>query len=109
MGTYCKVYFKLIKTKNNMKKNTKAIQEFCKTNNLTYEQFIGKDSVGGNLDLEGLTSIPEGFNPTVGGYLDLGGLTSIPEGFNPTVGGLSLIHISEPTRRHHVSRMPSSA
>ena len=23
--------------------------------------------------------------------------------------GLSLIHISEPTRRHHVSRMPSSA
>ena len=26
-----------------------------------------------------------------------------------TGGGLSLIHISEPTRRHHVSRMPSSA
>ena len=25
------------------------------------------------------------------------------------VGRLSLIHISEPTRRHHVSRMPSSA
>ena len=25
------------------------------------------------------------------------------------VQGLSLIHISEPTRRHHVSRMPSSA
>ena len=24
-------------------------------------------------------------------------------------GKLSLIHISEPTRRHHVSRMPSSA
>ena len=24
-------------------------------------------------------------------------------------GDLSLIHISEPTRRHHVSRMPSSA
>ena len=24
-------------------------------------------------------------------------------------GYLSLIHISEPTRRHHVSRMPSSA
>ncbi len=42
---------------------------------------------GGNLDLSGLTSIPEGFNPTVGGWLDLSGLTSIPEGFNPTVGG----------------------
>ena len=25
------------------------------------------------------------------------------------VDELSLIHISEPTRRHHVSRMPSSA
>ena len=25
------------------------------------------------------------------------------------VSDLSLIHISEPTRRHHVSRMPSSA
>ena len=25
------------------------------------------------------------------------------------LGQLSLIHISEPTRRHHVSRMPSSA
>ena len=28
---------------------------------------------------------------------------------NPSVAVLSLIHISEPTRRHHVSRMPSSA
>ena len=30
-----------------------------------------------------------------------------PEEGDP--GSLSLIHISEPTRRHHVSRMPSSA
>ena len=44
-------------------------------------------SNGGDLLLNGLTSIPEGFNPTVGGYLCLNGLTSIPEGFNPTVGG----------------------
>ena len=28
---------------------------------------------------------------------------------NPTARGLSLIHISEPTRRYHTSRMPSSA
>ena len=42
---------------------------------------------GGDLWLDGLTSIPEGFNPTVGGNLWLDGLTSIPEGFNPTVGG----------------------
>jgi len=44
-------------------------------------------TVGGSLYLSGLTSIPEGFNPTVGGSLYLSGLTSIPEGFNPTVGG----------------------
>ena len=31
---------------------------------------------GGWLNLSGLTSIPEGFNPTVGGTLYLGGLTS---------------------------------
>ena len=37
--------------------------------------------------LDGLKSIPEGFNPTVGGSLWLRGLKSIPEGFNPTVGG----------------------
>ena len=37
---------------------------------------------------------------------------SIRTGYlSPVIGthGLSLIHISEPTRRHHVSRMPSSA
>ena len=44
-------------------------------------------TVGCNLWLNGLTSIPEGFNPTVGCNLGLNGLTSIPEGFNPTVGG----------------------
>ena len=45
------------------------------------------NKVGGSLYLSGLTSIPEGFNPTCGGWLDLRGLTSIPEGFNPTCGG----------------------
>ena len=49
-------------------------------------------TVGGWLDLRGLTSIPDGFNPTVGGWLDLSGLTSIPDGFNPTVGGS--LHLS---------------
>jgi hypothetical protein len=62
-------------------------KEFLKKYNLTEDQFSGKEKVGGGLDLESLTSIPEGFNPTVGGYLDLRSLTSIPEGFNPTVGG----------------------
>ena len=63
------------------------ITEFCKNHNLTEGQFNGKEKIGGYLDLSGLTSIPEGFNPTVGGDLGLRGLTSIPEGFNPTVGG----------------------
>ena len=29
--------------------------------------------------------------------------------YETMLASLSLIHISEPTRRHHVSRMPSSA
>jgi len=62
-------------------------QELIKTYNLTEEQFYGKIEICGGLYLNGLTSIPEGFNPTVGGGLYLNGLTSIPEGFNPTVGG----------------------
>jgi hypothetical protein len=51
--------------------------------NLTENQFLGIDKIGGSLDLSNLTSIPEGFNPTVGGSLYLGNLTCIPEGFNP--------------------------
>jgi len=64
-----------------------SIQDFCKKHNLTEGQFNGTEKIGGDLYLRGLTSIPEGFNPTVGGDLYLSGLTSIPEGFNPTVGG----------------------
>jgi hypothetical protein len=63
------------------------MKSLCKKYNLTKDQFLGKDTVGGSLYLRGLTSIPKGFNPTVGGDLYLGGLTSIPKGFNPTVGG----------------------
>ena len=61
-------------------------EEFCKIYNLTEGQFYGKEKITGNLNLESLTSIPEGFNPTVGGDFDLYSLTSTPEGFNPTVG-----------------------
>ena len=63
------------------------MKDFVKKHNLTEDQFYGKVKIGGSLYLSGLTSIPEGFNPTVGGSLYLSGLTSIPEGFNPTVGG----------------------
>ena len=61
--------------------------QFLKKYNLTEDQFLGKEKVGGDLYLSSLTAIPEGFNPTVGGDLDLRSLTAIPEGFNPTVGG----------------------
>ena len=65
----------------------KEIEEFCKRHTLTIEQFNGTEKIESGLGLDGLTSIPEGFNPTVGGNLYLNSLTSIPEGFNPTVGG----------------------
>ena len=66
---------------------TKEQKDFCKRHGLTEDQFFGRREYPGDLYLGGLTSIPEGFNPTVGSYLDLSGLTSIPDGFNPTVGG----------------------
>jgi len=62
-------------------------EQFKKQYNLTEEQFTGKEIIGGDLYLNSLTSIPEGFNPTVGGSLYLSSLTSIPEDFNPTVEG----------------------
>jgi len=63
------------------------ITDFCKKHGLTPDQFYGKEKIEGSLYLRGLTSVPDGFNPTVGGSLDLRGLTSVPDGFNPTVGG----------------------
>jgi hypothetical protein len=51
------------------------MKKFVKKHNLTENQFLGVETVGGSLDLQNLTSIPDGFNPTVGDYLDLGNLT----------------------------------
>lgn len=56
---------------------TKAQKAFCETHDLTEGQFCGREPVGGNLYLESVTEIPEGFNPTVAGSLYLGrGLTA---------------------------------
>ena len=63
-----------------------TLQDFCKIANITEAQAIGKEKIGGSLDLRSVTSIPDGFNPTVGGDLYLSSVTSIPDGFNPTVG-----------------------
>ena len=48
-------------------------EKLCKKCGLTEDQFYGREKIEGSLDLRGLTSIPEGFNPTVGGYLYLSG------------------------------------
>ena len=55
---------------------------FCQMANISEQQFYGKEPIIGNLYLDSLTTIPEGFNPTVGGDLYLDSLTTIPEGFN---------------------------
>ena len=46
-------------------------KELIKRYDLTEDHFYGKEEIGGSLDLESVTSIPEGFNPTVGGSLYL--------------------------------------
>ena len=61
-------------------------EEFMKKYNLTEKQFYGEEVIKENLYLNGLTSLPEGFNIIVGGSLFLNGLKSIPEGFTPIVG-----------------------
>lgn len=89
------------KPKPKKMKNQKEITEFCEKHNITQAQFRGEEGINSSLYLSGLTSIPDGFNPTVGGCLDLNGLTSIPTGFHPIVGGnLWLAGINSPTTRH---------
>ncbi len=47
------------------------IKNFCKEQNISGDQFVGKEKISGSLDLRSLTAIPDGFNPTAGGYLYL--------------------------------------
>ena len=61
--------------------------DFLEKYNLTEGQFSGMESIPGDLFLDYLTAIPDGFNPTVGGSLYLNRLKTIPDGFNPNVGG----------------------
>ncbi len=92
------------------------VKEFCEKHCLTIDQFYGrkvikgdlilnyikvlpegfKPTVEGALYLSSITELPKGFNPTVGGYLNLNSITELPEDFNPTVGGdLNLSSITE--------------
>ena len=45
------------------------VRKFCEKNNITEDQFYGREAIKGTLFLDKLTSIPEGFNPTVDGSL----------------------------------------
>ena len=67
-------------------KKTDEIAAFCKRHNLTTDQFYGKSTIPGSLDLSSLTTLPEGCALTVGGDLDLSSLTTLPEGCALTVG-----------------------
>ena len=61
----------------------------------------------GSSDIIGIA--PDGKFLAVECKTALGQPTDAQSRFIAVVRSLSLIHISEPTRRHHVSRMPSSA
>jgi hypothetical protein len=54
---------------------------------LTPDQLSGKEKINDDLDLRGLTTLPEGVSLTAGGSLYLSGLTTLPEGVSLTAGG----------------------
>ena len=54
---------------------------------LTDSQFMGVELIKGSLDMGGLCSLPDGFNPNVEMDLNLSGLTKLPLIFHPIVGG----------------------
>ena len=68
-------------------KATKKQLAFCEKYNISFDQFIGKDIIEGNVGMNSATELIEGFNPIVGGYLSMGSVKKLVKGFNPTVGG----------------------
>jgi hypothetical protein len=70
------IKLKLMLVKNQNTKLKMKVRDFCSEHNISSAQYSGEEKIEGSLDLNGLTSIPEGFNPTVGGSLYLSGLTA---------------------------------
>ena len=68
-------------------KATKKQLAFCEKYNISFDQFIGKDIIEGELDMFSVTELIEGFNPTIDGNLYLDSVKKLVKGFNPTVGG----------------------
>ena len=62
-------------------------EQFKKQFNLTEDQFLGKEVIEGNLDLDSVTTLPKDISLTVGGDLYLRSVTTLPEGLSLTVGG----------------------
>jgi hypothetical protein len=67
-------------------KATKKQLAFCTEHNIYFDQFIGKDIIEGDLNINSVTELVKGFNPTVGGDLRMRSVTKLVKGFNPTVG-----------------------
>lgn len=68
--------------------NEIEIKYFCERHEITLDQFTGKERIEGSLDLESVTSLPAGFNPTVGGWLNLrSGLTAETKKFDSSIQG----------------------
>ena len=62
-------------------------EQFKKQFNLTEDQFLGKEVIEGNLDLDSVTTLPEDISLTVGGNLCLRSVTTLPEGISLTIDG----------------------
>jgi hypothetical protein len=72
--------------KETMKATNKQLA-FCTEHNMSFDQFIGKDIIEGNLHLDSVKKLAKGFNPIVGGGLYIDSVKKLIKGFNPTVGG----------------------
>ena len=62
-------------------------KEFLKLAKINEDHFYGRKKIEGNLWLNSVTQLPEGFNPNMGGWLDLRSVTQLPKRFYPKVGG----------------------
>ena len=77
----------------------------CTTNPYTGEREAGKSAIGAGLG----SLVGAGIGALSSSKKDRGKGALIGVAAGAALGGLSLIHISEPTRREWLSRMPSSA
>jgi hypothetical protein len=73
---------------------TQEIIDFCDANDITVDQFYGKEIIDHSMDLYYLTSIPDGFNPNINGYLNLINVKLLPDNFTPTIKGNLYLYLN---------------